>query len=156
MWAGHDSIWCCSKIIKSPQLLAQQKSKDKAGDVDRATGTHSSQWWYTHELVRHVLEGFTVPAQLQINNLDLSTTDGAREAIGTIGFAFGLLDTQQAEIAASTNRLLTEQTSLMSEAVDLKSVATVIDDADLAEEMVKNTNEKMAIMSSTSVIKSWF
>ena len=109
-----------------------------------------------HDSVRHVLEGFTVPAQLQINNLDLSTTDGAREAIGTIDFAFGLLDTQRAEIAASTNRLLSEQTSLMTEAVDLKSAATVIEDADMAEEMVKNTNEKMAIMSSTSVMKSWF
>ena len=109
-----------------------------------------------HDGVRHVLEGFTVPAQLQINNLDISTVEGAREALGTIDFAFEILETQRGEIAASTNRLLSEQTSLMTEAVDLKSAASVIEDADMAEEMVKSTNEQLAVMSSTSAMKSWF
>ena len=109
-----------------------------------------------HDGVRHVLEGFTVPAQLQINNLDISTVAGAREALGTIDFAFEILETQRGEFAASTNRLLSEQTSLMTEAVDLKSAASVIEDADMAEEMVKSTNEQLAVMSSTSAMKSWF
>jgi flagellin len=79
--------------------------------------------------------------------VDLSTGDSANETIGIIDHALNRLTKQRADLGGNFTRLEQAARNLMSSHASIQSAASITRDADVAEEMVANTRDRIILES---------
>lgn len=89
---------------------------------------------------------------LGINNIDISTQDGARKAIDTIKSAINTVDGTRADLGALQNRLEHTSNNLVTMNENLTSAESTIRDVDMSKEMVDLTKNQILEQASTSML----
>ncbi len=89
---------------------------------------------------------------LGINNIDISTQQGARNAIDTIKSALNTVDGTRADLGALQNRLEHTSNNLVTMNENLTSAESTIRDVDMSKEMVDLTKNQILEQASTSML----
>jgi flagellin len=89
---------------------------------------------------------------LQITGVDISTTDGANTAIGTMDGALNIINKQRADLGAYQNRLEMSSRSQMNAAQNLQSAESQIRDLDMAAGVVDLTRDQILASSGLSML----
>lgn len=91
-------------------------------------------------------------AQVGIQEVNLNTASGARDAIDYFSSVLDSLGQQRGKIGASLSRLETQATLLRSSSDNLREAASRITDADIAEEVANLTKRKIQQQTATAVL----
>ena len=94
----------------------------------------------------------TTTSGLGIDDLDISTADGAREALVKIQEAVDNLSGARARVGATQNRLNRAIQHLGVNIENLTAAASTIRDADVAEELTGLTKELLLVQTSSAMI----
>jgi flagellin len=94
----------------------------------------------------------TTTSGLGINDLDISTADGAREALVKIQEAVDNLSGARARVGATQNRLNRAIQHLGVNIENLTAAASTISDADVAEELTVLTKQLLLVQSSSAMV----
>lgn len=86
-----------------------------------------------------------------LDKLDLSTRDGAEQAIGKVDKAVGMVGEERSRIGATTNRLEHTLQSIRLMHDNLANSESRIRDADMAEEMSKVVADKIVMQTGMAV-----
>ena len=89
---------------------------------------------------------------LGVANLDISTQDGANDAINKIDDAIKSVSSQRAALGAVQNRLEHTVNSLSTAEENLQSAESQIRDTDMASEMIKYTKSNILQQASQSML----
>lgn len=89
---------------------------------------------------------------LGVGGLDISTQDGANEAINKIDDAIKTVSSQRAKLGAVQNRLEHTVNSLSTAEENLQSAESQIRDTDMASEMIKYTKSNILQQASQSML----
>lgn len=89
---------------------------------------------------------------LGVGGLDISTQDGANDAINKIDDAVKSVSTQRAKLGAVQNRLEHTVNSLSTAEENLQSAESQIRDTDMAKEMIKYTKSNILQQASQSML----
>ncbi|MBR4112983.1 MAG: flagellar hook protein [Ruminiclostridium sp.] len=89
---------------------------------------------------------------LGVGNLDISTQDGANDAINKIDDAIKTVSSQRAALGAVQNRLEHTVNSLSTAEENLQSAESQIRDTDMASEMIKYTKSNILQQASQSML----
>ena len=84
--------------------------------------------------------------------VSLSTPEGANKALGMMDDALQKLSKQRADLGAYYNRLDSTSRGLMTAYENIQSAESRIRDADMAEEMVSFTKNKVLAQSGTAML----
>jgi len=87
-----------------------------------------------------------------VNGVDVSTQDGANDAINKIDDAIKTVSTQRAQLGAVQNRLEHTVNSLSTAEENLQSAESQIRDTDMAAEMIKYTKSNILQQASQSML----
>lgn len=87
-----------------------------------------------------------------IDNIDLRTEDGAKDALDKIKNAIDYVSKGRSQLGAYQNRLESTVTSLAENIEDLTSSYSTIKDIDMAEEMVEYTKLQVLVQAGTSML----
>lgn len=87
-----------------------------------------------------------------VNGCDVSTQDGANDAINKIDDAIKTVSTQRAKLGAVQNRLEHTVNSLSTAEENLQSAESQIRDTDMASEMIKYTKSNILQQASQSML----
>lgn len=91
-------------------------------------------------------------AALGVDNIDLTTSTSAGQAITTINSAINKVSTQRATLGAYQNRLEHTINNLTTESENLQSAQSQITDVDMSKEMTEYTKNNILIQSATSML----
>jgi flagellin len=91
-------------------------------------------------------------AALQIEGVDLSTAEGANQAIGTMDGALQIINKQRADLGAYQNRMEMSVRSQMNAAQNLQSAESQIRDLDMAEGMVDLTRDQILNQAGVAML----
>jgi flagellin len=94
----------------------------------------------------------TTTAGLGIDNLDISTADGAKEALVRLQEAVGTLSGARARVGATQNRLTRAIQNLGVNIENLTAAASTIRDADVAEEVTGLTKQLLLVQTSSAMV----
>lgn len=89
---------------------------------------------------------------LGIRNLDVSTRDGAQEAISASQKALGIVSEMRSKIGAQQNRLEYAASNSRNMAENAQNAESRIRDTDMAEEMVANATASILVQAGQSVL----
>lgn len=89
---------------------------------------------------------------LAIDNIDISTQDGARAAIDSITTAINTVDGTRADLGALQNRLEHTSNNLTTMNENLTSAESTIRDVDMSSEMVDLTKNQILEQAATSML----
>jgi flagellin len=94
----------------------------------------------------------TTTTGLGIEDLDISTDDGAKEALVRLQEAVGDLSGARARVHATQNRLTRAIKNLGANIEHLTAVASTIRDADVAEEVTGLTKQLLLVQTSSAMV----
>jgi flagellin len=94
----------------------------------------------------------TTTSDLGINDLDISTAEGALEALVNIQEAVDKLSGARARLGATQNRLNRAIQHLGVNIENLTAAASTIRDADVAEEVTKLTKQLLLVQTSSAMV----
>ena len=94
----------------------------------------------------------TTTSGLGINDLDISTADGAREALVNIQEAVDNLSGARARVGATQNRMNRAIKHLGVNIENLNAAASTIRDADVAEEVTELTKQLLLVQTSSAMV----
>ena len=94
----------------------------------------------------------TSTESLGIADLDISTVDGALEALDTLETAIDELSGQRARVGATQNRLNRAIQNLGINIENLTAAASTIRDADVAEEITELTKQLLLVQTSSAMV----
>ena len=94
----------------------------------------------------------TTTSGLGIDDLDISTADGAREALVKIQVAVDNLSGARARVGATQNRLNRAIQHLGVNIENLNAAASTIRDADVAEEVTELTKQLLLVQTSSAMV----
>ncbi|KJL02800.1 MULTISPECIES: flagellin [Priestia] len=89
---------------------------------------------------------------LEINNVDVSTREGAKAAITTIGDAINTVSTQRSNLGALQNRLEHTINNLNNQSENLTASESRIRDVDMAKEMMEQTKNSILSQASQAML----
>ena len=89
---------------------------------------------------------------LYIDNLDVTTVNGADRAIMQLDDAFEQVSSARSKIGAYQNRLDHAINSLEQEGQDMTAALSRIEDVDMAGEMTEYTKDNVLTQAATSVL----
>lgn len=89
---------------------------------------------------------------LGIRNLDVSTHDGAQEAISASQKALGIVSEMRSKIGAQQNRLEYAASNSRNMAENAQNAESRIRDMDMAEEMVANATANILVQAGQSIL----
>lgn len=89
---------------------------------------------------------------LGVGSIDISTADGAKEAIENVKTALESVSSQRAELGAIQNRLEHTINNLDNVIENTTSAESRIRDTDMAAEMVKFTNNNVLVQAGTAML----
>lgn len=89
---------------------------------------------------------------LGIDEINLSTVDGATKAMEEIDDAISTILTYRAEIGAYQNRMESANEALESSSINMETYLSTIQDTDIAYEMSYLTNQSVIMQASISVL----
>jgi flagellin len=91
-------------------------------------------------------------AALQIEGVDISTAEGANQAIGTMDGALQIINKQRADLGAYQNRMEMSVRSQMNAAQNLQASESQIRDLDMAEGMVDLTRDQILNQAGVAMV----
>jgi flagellin len=94
----------------------------------------------------------TTTTGLGIEDLDISTVDGAKDALVRLQEAVGDLRGARARVDATQNRLTRAIQNLGANIEHLTAAASTIRDADVAEEITKLTKQLLLVQTSSAMV----
>ena len=94
----------------------------------------------------------TTTTSLGIEDLDISTADGAKEALVTLQEAVATLSSARARVGATPNRLTRAIQNLGVNIENLTAAASTIRDADIAEETTDLTKQLLLVQTSAAMV----
>jgi len=94
----------------------------------------------------------TTTTSLGIEDLDISTEEGAKEALVTLQEAVANLSAARARVGATQNRLTRAIQNLGVNIENLTAAASVIRDADVAEETADLTKQLLLVQTSAAMV----
>ena len=94
----------------------------------------------------------TTTTGLGIEDLDISTADGAKEDLVRLQEAVGDLSGARARVDATQNRLTRAIQNLAANIENLTAAASTIRDADVAEELTGLTKELLLVQTSSAMV----
>lgn len=94
----------------------------------------------------------TTTTSLGIEDLDISTADGAKEALVTLQEAVATLSSARARVGATQNRLTRAIQNLGVNIENLTAAASTIRDADIAEETTDLTKQLLLVQTSAAMV----
>jgi len=147
-----------SQLIDEVNRVASQAEFNRfklfGGDFSRDSKT-ASMWFHMganmHQRERVFIATLTA-GSLKLEGLTLSSAGNANEAIGLVDDALGKLMRQRADLGAYSNRLEVSAKGLMSAYENVQAAESRIRDADMAEEMVTFTRDKILQSAATSML----
>ena len=89
---------------------------------------------------------------LDIDKLDMSTTEGAQAAIGKLDNALGKVSAERSKLGAFANRLDYTMSNLENAATNLTDAESRIRDVDMASEMINFTSSQILQQAGTSML----
>jgi len=89
---------------------------------------------------------------MSLNDLDLSTTDGAQTALDTLDAAISTLSGVRGDIGASMNRLSYASANLATTIENVQAAESVIRDVDMASEMTDFTKNQILLQAGTAML----
>ena len=89
---------------------------------------------------------------LDIDKLDMSTTEGAQDAIGKLDNALGKVSAERSKLGAFANRLDYTMSNLENAATNLTDAESRIRDVDMASEMINFTSSQILQQAGTSML----
>ena len=89
---------------------------------------------------------------MYIDDIDVTTVNGAKNALGKIGDALNYINKARAELGAYQNRLESSVSSLDETSENMTAALSRISDADMAKEMTEYTKFNVLSQSSTSAL----
>lgn len=89
---------------------------------------------------------------LDIDNINLTTSEGAEKAITQLDDAISTISTYRAEIGAYQNRMTTADESLETSSVNMQDYLSTIQDTDMAYEMSYLANQSVIMQASISIL----
>ena len=92
------------------------------------------------------------PKSLGIDEIDMRTQDGAKEALDALKGAIEYVSAARSELGAYQNRLESTVTSLAETVENLEGNYSTIKDIDMAEEMVDYTKLQVLVQAGTSML----
>lgn len=92
------------------------------------------------------------PEALGIDKLNLSTSDGAQEAIGIVDNAINMISSVRSKLGAYQNRLEHTVANLDTASENMTSSLSRIQDADMAYEMAEYTQKNILSQAGTSML----
>ncbi|MBT5986642.1 MAG: flagellin FliC [Nitrospina sp.] len=94
----------------------------------------------------------TTTTGLGIEDLDISTADGAKEDLVRLQEAVGDLSGARARVDATQNRLTRAIQNLAANIENLTAAASTIRDADVAEEVTRLTKQLLLVQTSSAMV----
>ena len=95
--------------------------------------------------------GGSFVAPLGLDGIDLSTVDGAREALGVLDAASENISSRQAELGATDNRFRVAGNEVASSREALVAARSRIEDADIAETTARSVAERIRSQAAVAV-----
>jgi flagellin len=89
---------------------------------------------------------------LYINSIDISTQDGATDAISQIKNAINMVSSTRGDLGAIQNRLEHTQNNLSVMAENIQDAESTIRDTDVAEEMMSYTKNNILVQSAQAML----
>jgi flagellin len=89
---------------------------------------------------------------LDVDNLDLTTTEGAQKAMGKLNKAIDSVSAERSKLGAYQNRLEYTINNLRSTSSNLTAAESRIRDADIALEMIEFTRNQIVSQSGTAML----
>lgn len=89
---------------------------------------------------------------LYIDDIDVTTVDGAKKALDKISDALNIINAARADLGAYQNRLESSVSSLDETSENMTAAMSRISDADMAKEMTEYTKYNVLSQSSTSAL----
>ncbi len=89
---------------------------------------------------------------LYIDDIDVTTVNGAKKALGKISDALNIINAARADLGAYQNRLESSVSSLDETSENMTAAMSRISDADMAKEMTEYTKYNVLSQSSTSAL----
>ncbi|WP_280157595.1 flagellin [Priestia aryabhattai] len=89
---------------------------------------------------------------LKIKDIDVSTREGAKDAITTIGDAINTVSTQRSSLGALQNRLEHTINNLSNQSENLTASESRIRDVDMAKEMMEQTKNSILSQASQAML----
>ena len=129
----------------SAQVTAATISVDSNNGLSLQIGANESQTMYVQVSDMRA-------AALGVDNIDLTTSTSAGQAITTITNAINTVSTQRATLGAYQNRLEHTINNLTTESENLQSAQSQITDVDMSKEMTEYTKNNILIQSATSML----
>jgi flagellin len=111
----------------------------------------SSGQYKTNDMVQLQALDLTV-ATLGLTTSDLSTADGARNALSTIDTAMGTVTTALGSIGANQNRIAYAQDNLKTKISNFAAAESVIRDVDMADEMTTFSKNNILAQAGTAML----
>jgi flagellin-like hook-associated protein FlgL len=91
-------------------------------------------------------------AALGVDNLDLTTIEGAEKALGRLNRAIDMVSAERAKLGAYQNRLEYAVNNLRNMHVNASSAESRIRDTDVAQEMIEFTRNQVMKQSATAML----
>ena len=92
------------------------------------------------------------PKSLGIDDINLSTADGAQEAIGKVDAAVNAVSQIRSKLGAYQNRLEHSITNIDTTTENMTESMSRIEDADMAEEMSEYTQQNVLSQAGTQML----
>lgn len=89
---------------------------------------------------------------LGVDNLDLTTTEGAQKAMGLLNKALDRVSAERSKFGAYQNRLEHSINNLRNSSSNLTSAESRIRDVDMAKEMIEFTRDQIVSQSGTAML----
>ena len=123
---------------------------------DYARGSKVGSMWFhmgpnQHQRERSYIRTMTAKA-LKVNGISLTNVAASNDAIGRVDEALQQLMKQRADLGAYSNRLEVSAKGLMSAYENIQAAESRIRDADIAEEMVNYTRDKILQSAAVSML----
>jgi flagellin len=134
-----------SSEFNGQKLLDGSLSPQSATQVDIQAGIGSGP---ENQINLNVVES-TDTQSLGIDQTDISTADGARQALGDLDQASATITAQRGEIGALANRLVTTSNNLGTTIENLTRSESALADTDLAEEI--SVLQRGLVLTQTSL-----
>ena len=139
-----------SEVVQINNLMAEIKVAAKvtvldAGPMDLQIGANEGQ-------MMEVRIPKMDPKSLGIDDINLSTADGAQEAIGKVDAAVNAVSQIRSKLGAYQNRLEHSITNIDTTTENMTESMSRIEDADMAEEMSEYTQQNVLSQAGTQML----
>jgi flagellin len=134
--------------------LKIQSAVDSAFDIEDGINIQAGDELI--DAVKLKISAKALPEDLGLSSSSITSISDALDSIEKIDAALESLYLQRSEIGASTRRLISEQTSVLNEHLQLRSTVSEIEDGDMAKASTEMANGQLHSDLNMKVMKEMF